>query len=50
MIFIFAQAFAQVPINGTIRDFRIEYQEKPLGIDSKNPRFSWKMEVTSKER
>jgi alpha-L-rhamnosidase len=26
-----------------LKDFRIEYRENPLGIDVKNPRFSWKL-------
>ena len=26
-----------------IRDFTVEYRQKPLGIDVKAPRFSWKL-------
>ncbi len=27
-----------------IKDFRIEYRENPLGIDTMHPRFSWKLQ------
>lgn len=31
-----------------LNDFRVEYQENPLGIDVKNPRFSWKLRSDEK--
>ena len=28
-----------------IRDFTVEYQRSPLGLDERSPRFSWKLEA-----
>jgi alpha-L-rhamnosidase len=48
--FICTQVFSQIPSNVIINELQVEYQEMPLGIDSKNPRFSWQMKVASKKR
>ncbi|WP_433921048.1 glycoside hydrolase family 78 protein [Paenibacillus taichungensis] len=29
-----------------LKDFRIEYMQNPIGLDTKKPRFSWKIEST----
>jgi len=33
-----------------IVNLKVEYMEKPLGIDVENPRFSWQMEDPDNER
>ena len=32
-----------------IKELKIEYRKKPLGIDEKSPRFSWKIESSEKD-
>lgn len=28
-----------------LKDLRVEYREKPIGLSVRRPRFSWKMEL-----
>ena len=33
----------------TITELLVEYMEKPIGLDEKSPRFSWKLESDLRE-
>lgn len=32
-----------------LKDFRIEYMQNPIGLDTINPRFSWKLGSTDQD-
>ena len=46
IILIFGNVFANVSID----NLKVDYQEKPLGIDIANPHFSWQMEALDTKR
>ena len=41
---------AQAQAAGVLKNLQVEYRSTPLGIDVRQPRFSWQMEATAGER
>lgn len=50
VMFLFTFSCIDSHVKTTIGNLRVEYMEKPIGIDVSTPRFSWQMKVNSKER